>query len=103
MVGEWDGDGIDDLALLVADADGVVVTPVRSWRQRHRHRRPRTAGSRRRDRRRSGAGGGTDLGDEAPWKGVTAFDGTGELDLWKVGGIVVEQSMVERASAMLAA
>ncbi|MEZ5379924.1 MAG: D-alanyl-D-alanine carboxypeptidase family protein [Acidimicrobiales bacterium] len=102
VVGEWDGDGIDDLALLVADADGVVVTRF-------------DRGGNVIDTADLGPLGPDDeivvgpapvaaltLGDEAPWKGVTAFDGT-ELDLWKVGGIVVEQSMVEQTSAMLAA
>ena len=42
------------------------------------------------------------LGDESPWKTVTAHDGT-VLDLWKVGGVIVDASLVEQTSAMLAA
>ncbi len=101
VVGEWDGDGIDDLALVVSSADGVQV------------QRFDRAGNVI-DVSELGLLGADDtitvgpapvsalsLGDEQQWRTVTAYDGT-VLDLWKVGGIVVEAAMVEQTSAMLA-
>lgn len=102
QVGEWDGDGIDDVALVVTTGDSTV-----SYRF--------DRGGRLIDERDLGelADGSTIvvgpapgvaslLGDEAVWKTVTIHDGT-SIELWKVGGIIVEESMVDSTSKMLAA
>ncbi len=102
VVGEWDGDGIDDLALIVADAEGLVATrfdragnvidvsdlgPTETVAGIVVGPAPVEALS---------------LGGEELWKTVPAHDGT-ILELWRVGGIIVEASVVDQLSAMLAA